>query len=475
MRAIDWVFVCLYFAVLVVIGVRAVRRIRSSDDFAVAGGRLGWPILFATVAASFLGGGAAMGNAGNVLKDGYVFMFAFFAFGLQTVLVGQFMVHKLRRYEGAHTVGDVMEVHYGKGARLISGLLSLGLCAGILGGQILAVGTLLTTMLDISLFVGILIGMGVVLLYSTFGGMWAVVQTDVVQFLVLGILVPVALVLGVVKVGGPAEIVERVPADHLTLLGGWTVVAFVGTFITFLLGETMTPPFAQRAFAASDPRAARRGYVVSGFFSLAFYFVTGSIGLVALILYPKIATDQALPTVMANLLPVGATGLALAALLAVIQSTASSYLNSTAIVFVKDIYVPFIRPHASDRHRLLVQRLSTLAVGVAAVAFASTAPSIIDAFLLAFNLWAPTVVLPLVVAVVWGLRSSSAGLAAMVGGGLGGAIWTWGLGEPYGVSGIVFGVVVNAVVYFVTYAVAPRGPRLVHHDDVKLATEGALK
>lgn len=473
MTAIDWVLVCVYFGVLVVIGVQSVRRIRSSDDFAVAGGRLTWPILFATVAASFLGGGAAMGNAGNVFTDGYVFMFAFFAFGLQTVLVGRFMVHKLRRYEGAHTVGDVMELHYGRGARLIAGLLSIGLCAGILGGQILAVGTLLTTMLDMPLFVGILIGIGVVLLYSTFGGMWAVVQTDVVQFLVLGVLVPAALILGVMKVGGPAELVERVPAEHLTLLGGWTVVAFVGTFITFLLGEMMTPPFAQRAFAARDPRAARRGYTVSGLFSIAFYFITGSIGLVALVLYPNIKTDQALPTVMADLLPVGATGLALAALLAVIQSTASSYLNSTAIVFVKDIYVPFIRPHATDRHRLLAQRLSTLAVGVLAVVFASTAPSIIDAVLLAFNLWAPTVVLPFVVAVVWGLRSSSAGLAAMVAGGAAAGIWTWGLEEPYEVSGIVFGVAVNALVYFGAYLLTPRRPRLVDAGDVTLAMEGA--
>jgi SSS family solute:Na+ symporter len=475
MTGIDWIFVVIYFALLVVIGVQSVRRVRSSDDFAVAGARITWPILFATVAASFLGGGAAMGNAGNVFADGYVFMFAFFAFGLQTLFVGQFVVHKLRRYEGAHTVGDVMEVHYGRKARLVSGILSLGLCAGILGGQVLAVGTLIDAMFGLPLLAGILIGMGVVLLYSTFGGMWAVVQTDVLQFVFLGIFIPLALIIGVWRVGGPAELVASVPADHLTVFGSWTTLAFVGTFIAFLFGQTLTPPFAQRAFAARDPQAARRGYLVSGAFSICFYFITASIGLVALVLYPQIETDQALPVVVSELLPVGATGLTIAALLAVIQSTASSYLNSTAIVFVKDVYAPFIKPDSDDRERLRVQRLSTLAVGVAAVCFAITAPSIIDAFLLAFNLWAPTVVIPLIAAVVWGLRSPVAGLAAMLAGGIGGAVWEWGLNQPYGISGIVFGVATNAVVFAITYALGTRQSRLVDPNETALAMEGATK
>lgn len=475
MTAVDWVFVALYFALLVVIGVQSIRRIRSSDDFAVAGARITWPILFATVAASFLGGGSAMGNAGNVFTSGYVFMFAFFAFGLQTVLVGGFVAHKLRRYEGAHTVGDVMEVHYGKGARLVTGVLSLGLCAGILGGQVLAVGTLLKTVFGFPQLVGILIGMGIVLLYSTFGGMWAVVQTDVLQFIVLGVFIPLTLIVGLVRVGGPGALVAHVSPDHLSFLGSWTPALFIGTFVTFLFGETLTPPFTQRAFSARDPKAARRAYLTTGVFSLGFYFVTATIGLIALILYPHIQPDQALPTVVLRLLPVGVVGFTLAALLAVIQSTASSYLNSTAIVFVKDLYIPFVRPDASDRHRLVAQRVVTFAVGAAAVGFALVAPSIIGAFVIAYNLWAPTVVIPLVAAVVWGLRSPSAGLAAMVCGGAATAIWEWGLDEPYGLSGIVVGVVVNAVVFAGTYLFAPRHPRLLQHTELALAVKGAVR
>lgn len=460
MTTIDWLFVALYFVGLIVIGVLSVHRVRSSDDFAVAGRRVIWPVLFATIAASFLGGGSSMGNAGNVFRDGYVFMFAFFAFSIQTVLVGAFVAHKLRRYENAHTVGDVMEIHYGRAARLLTGVLSLAVCTGILGGQVLAVGALVNLLFGLEPLTGILIGMGTVLLYSTFGGMWAVIQTDVVQFAILGVFLPVTLVIGVARAGGPGELVSRLPADHLAPLGNWTLLAFIGVFVAFLLGETLTPPFTQRAFAASSPETSRRAFLVTGFFSFGFYFVTASIGLVALTLYPDTKSDQALPTVVANLLPVGITGLVLAALLAVIMSTADSYLNSTAVVFLKDIYLPFLRPDASDRHRLLVQRIVTVAVGAGAVGFAVSAPSIIDAFLLAFHLWAPTVVLPLVAAVVWGLRSPAAGLAAVLSGGAATAIWQWGLGEPFGLSGLVVGVAVNAVVFAAVYLLTPGSGRL---------------
>lgn len=456
MPIIDWIFLGLYFVLLLVIGLQTIRRIENSDDFAVAGNRIIWPVLFATLAASFLGGGASMGNAANVYKDGYVFMFALFAFAIQTVLVGYFVAPRLKRYRGAQTVGDVMEHHYGRIARLLTGVLSVGLCAGILGAQALAVGTIFNTILGISTTVGILIGMGIVLLYSTTGGVWAVIQTDVLQFVFLGVFLPVTLIIGLFKVGGPAELVASVPADHLSFGGTWTLGLFISTFLAFLLGETLVPPYTQRAFSTPDAANARRGYTISGVFAFLFYFVTASIGLVALILYPNIEPDQAIPTAVKNILPIGVTGLVVAALLAVIQSTASSYLNSTAVVFVRDIYEPF-DPNVSERRRLWLQRIVTLVVGGAAILFALSAPTIVDALLYSYSLWAPTVIIPLVLAVVWGFRSEVAALSAIIGGGMTAAVWTWVLNEPFGVTGLVAGIVVNVVLFVTAYMVFGKG------------------
>jgi len=150
---------------------------------------------------------------------------------------------------------------------------------------------------------------------------------------------------------------------------------------------------------------------MSGVFAFFFFFVSASIGLVALALFPDISPDQAVPTVVKNLVPVGLVGLVVAALLAVVMSTASSYLNSIAVVFVKDIYLPFIDPNLSASRKVWLERILSLAVGGAAILFAVSVPSIVDALLYSYALWAPTIIIPLILAVMWGLRSKAAALA----------------------------------------------------------------
>ena len=459
MTILDWALLALYFVALIVIGAQTMKRIENPDDFAVAGNRIIWPVFFGSLAASFLGGGASIGNAGAAFSDGYVYMFAFFAFAIQTVLVGAFVAPRLKRYAGAHTVGDVMDAHYGKEARLLTGILSLGLCAGILGAQALAIGTVVNATIKVETVPAILIGMGVVVLYSTFGGAWAVIQTDMLQFVFLGVFLPLALIIGVVKAGGPAELVASVPDLHTSFLGSWTVPAFISVFLAFLLGETLVPPYAQRTFSTPDSRHARLGFMLSGVFAFAFFFVAASLGLVALKLFPGIAPDQALPTIVMELMPIGLVGLLVAALLAVVMSTASSYLNSIAVVFTKDIFQPFVRPDLGNRQRLWIERALSVVVGGAATVFAVTVPSIVDALLYSYSLWAPTIVIPLLAAVLFGVRSRPAALAAILVGGLVTAVWTWGLDEPFGVTGLVAGVATNLVVFSAITMLAPRDVR----------------
>lgn len=459
MTVFDWVLLALYFAALIVIGAQTIKRVDSPDDFAVAGNRIIWPVFFGSLAASFLGGGASIGNAGATFADGYVYMFAFFAFALQTLLVGAFVAPRLKGYPGAHTVGDVMHEHYGKGARLLTGLLSLGLCAGILGAQALAIGTVVNATIDIDTVTAILIGMGIVVLYSTFGGAWAVIQTDMLQFVFLGVFLPVALIIGVARSGGPAELVASLPDLHTSFLGSWSIPTFIGVFLAFLLGETLVPPYAQRTFSTPDSRHARLGFMLSGVFAFAFFFVTASLGLVALNLFPGVAQDQALPSIVMRLMPVGLVGLLVAALLAVVMSTASSYLNAIAVVFTNDVYEPLARSRLDGAKRLWLERALSVLAGVAATVFAVSAPSIVDALLYSYALWAPTIIIPLLAAVLAGVRSRPAALSAIVTGGVVTAVWTWALDEPFGVTGLVAGVATNLTVFIVVLSATARTRR----------------
>lgn len=470
MTAIDWVLVALYFAALIGIGLQTMRRIESSDDFAVAGNRVIWPVFFGSLAAAFLGGGASIGLAGQTFSDGYVYMLAFLAYSVQTVLVGWFVAPRLKRYRHAHTIGDVMAEHFGPASRLITGIVSVALCAGILGAQALAIGTVVNATVGLPVTPSIVVGMAVVIVYSTFGGLWAVIQTDMMQFVLLGVLVPVTLLIGVARAGGVDAMLASVPDANTGALGSTGGLAFAGLFVSFLLGETLVPPYAQRTFSTPDGRHARIGYVLTGIFSALFFFITASIGLVALRLFPGIKPEAALPTVVMKLLPVGLVGLVVAALMAVVMSTASSYMNSTAVVLIKDIYQPFIRPGLTPRHRLWLERVTTAVVGVLATLFAISVPSIVDALMYSYSLWAPTIIIPLLGAVLFNARSTPAALSAILAGGIVTGVWTWALGEPYGVPGVLVGVAANLLV-FTGLTLVDRSRRGTGADPVTIAEE----
>jgi SSS family solute:Na+ symporter len=138
-----------------------------------------------------------------------------------------------------------------------------------------------------------------------------------------------------------------------------------------------------------------------------------------------------------------------AALLAVVMSTASSYLNSIAVVFVKDIYQPFVNPQVSAQKKLWLERGLSLGVGVVATLFALSVPSIVDALLYSYTFWAPTIVIPLLAAVLLGSRAKAAALSAIAAGAVVTAGWILFLQESTGLDGLVVGAAANVVVFAV--------------------------
>jgi len=284
--------------------------------------------------------------------------------------------------------------------------------------------------------------------------MWAVIQTDVVQFLMLAIFMPITLLIGINEVGGAEQLIARLPDSHFSIMGDYGPGMFLSLFIAFLLGETLVPPYTQRALAAPDSRNAKIGYTISGVFGFLFYFVSSTIGLIALILYPDISPDLAMPELIRTALPLGITGLVLASLLAVVMSTADSYLNSASVIFVKDIYQGFINPDVGEKNKLWIERLVNLLIGIGAVVFALYATSIIDALLISYSLWAPTILIPFVLGVLLDLKCSKSAIGAIIAGALVTIVWKWGpwdLSGMTGLSALVAGVSANLLTFTVIY------------------------
>ena len=441
---LDYAIITVYLLAILLVGLWSGKGMKTLADFSVSNRSYGSMVIFATLSASFIGGGFSIGNAEKVFRFGIVNIVVLWGFSLKEILVAKFIAPRTGNFTGVISVGDLMDRGYGKFGRIVSGFFSVFLCAGIVGAQVGAMGIIFNVFLDIQPIWGILIGCGIVITYSTIGGMRAVVLTDVVQFCVLAIGLPAALVFGIVKLGGFSAIKAAAPAGHFSIPAeGMTICAFLSLFLTFLLGETLVPPYVQRLFMAKDAGHTARGTMLSGIFSIPFFAITGAIGLVALTLDPELDPNMAMPYVVSTVLPIGIRGIVIAGIISIVMSSADSFLNGAATCCINDVVKPLRRNPMSERSELLLAKLTNCLVGILAVVFAIKIPSILDILIYAYNFWAPIIVVPLA-AVLLGVRVTRAGfLAGTLAGAVGTLAWNYLLKTPAGIEGLAIGVFCN--------------------------------
>jgi len=442
----DLVIISLYLGGILLFGLWYGRGIKDLGDYAVAGKAYSAPIIFATLSASFIGGGFSMGNAEKVFRFGIMNIVALFGFSLSQILIARFIAPRMGRYEDAISVGDIMEKSYGTKAKIFTGFFALIACAGILGAQIGAMGHIFNVFLEIPKFHGILIGIGIVLIYVTAGGMKSVVGTDIVQFIFLIIGIPLTLILAVHYSGGISALVHSVPAQHFSIPAtGFTWTTFISLFLVFVVGETLVPPYVQRLLLARDVKAVSRGTLWSGIISIPFFMTSGLIGLSALVLNPGLDANLAMPFVVRTVLPVGVRAIMISAVIAIIMSSADSFLNAATVSFVNDIIKPMKSINLNPHQELRVARYFTIFLGIAGVIFAVKIESVLDILLFTYNFWAPVILVPLVVAIL-GKQATSRDFTVSAVCGIGGMIlWNYILKQPWGFDGLVVGVVCSAL------------------------------
>jgi solute:Na+ symporter, SSS family len=446
MSFIDWSIIVLYGVGLFIV-IALTKRAKTMDDFAVGSRMVPGSIVFASLFATFIGPGFSMGLANNVAGDGLIWLLVFFAFSLQTLLIGYFIAPRLRAFENARTLGDIMGYRYGKATQFITGILSVALCTGLVGAITKASADIIYGFTGLPFMWAVLLSAIVVLLYSTLGGVKSVVATDVVQFVLLGLFVPVILIFIFVQ-HDASTLLDSIPSDAFTLTGHFSPAVLLGLFLAWLLSETLIPPLANRALMAKDAAQAKKGFLLSGGFSIIFFVICSGIGLLALGVLPA-GTENYYLSAMQSYLPVGVLGLAVAAMISIVMSSQDSCLNAASVSFTTDILALLSPRYQQNDIALTSSRIMNVLIGVFAVIMAIQVPNVVEALMYCYTLWMPTIVLPLIIAVLKKNVHPYAGFFSMIGGGLATGIWELGFGNPYDVPSMLIGIAANQVVFWV--------------------------
>lgn len=373
LATLDWVVIALYFGITFAGAVWATRRERAgretSADYFLAGRNTGWFIIGASLFSSNIGSEHLVGLAGTGAASGVaVAQFEILAAFILMLLGYVFAPFYLR--SGVFTMPEFLERRYSSGARWYLAVISIiGYVLTKISVTIFAGGVVFEAVMGIDFWTGALIVVVATGIYTIFGGLLAVLITDMLQMFVLIAGSVAVLVVGLAAVGGWGELTATVGPEFLDMWKPADDPSFPWTGIVFgapILGVWYwcTDQFiVQRVLAARNLTEARRGTQFAGFLKILPLFIFVIPGVIAYALVQKgqlqlASPDQALPALVRSLLPVGLRGLVVAGLLAALMSSLSSVFNSTSTLVTWDVYKK-LNPAASERRLVWVGRVST--------------------------------------------------------------------------------------------------------------------
>jgi SSS family solute:Na+ symporter len=399
-KVLSVVAVVAYTAMLAFVAVRA-RVAREFVEFSLARRALPLALIFGSIAAAYVGPGFSIGFVGRGFQSGFLFWGIGLAYAVQNILVGLLVAPRLRSLKDCHTLGDAIGQKYDRKCQILAGIISVGLCTGFSAVMANAGGVVLSDIFGFPNWASVVIVVAVTASYTTFGGLRASVITDAFQFTVFSILMPIVLLLAILfhLNGGAATFAREASAATAAGLNSTSTIEIVGLVAAFLLGETLIPPYANRALASKTVRVSQNSFILAGIFSAVWFMVMISLGVVARSIIPSgTDEDHVLLNLVDSIIPVEGHALLLVVLMSVIMSSLNSLLNAGAIAFAEDVVKPYVK--LTDRTALNIGRCATIAIAAVAAAGATAVPSIIKGLLICYAIWAPAI-LPAAIIGLW--------------------------------------------------------------------------
>ncbi|MBM4160876.1 MAG: sodium:solute symporter family protein [Ignavibacteria bacterium] len=418
--------VVIYVLFLIGVGIYRSRSVKTQDDFMVAGRRTSTIFLVGTLVSTWIGTGSLFGGAGLAFRMGFSQLWMSAGAWVGIIII-YFLAHRVRRIS-EYTVPDILEKRYNATARLLGTVTIIIAYLTIAGYQFRAGGRLLNILLGIDPIVGGAIACGVIVTFAVVAGMVSIMSIDIFNALMKTLGLVVALPLIYFAVGG-AQQVATLPADRFEIFGQndwvWAMGVFFPTFF-LLLGESS---MYQKFFSAKDEVSARRaviGMVVGVVVLETLLCVLAVVGSSKYFTMAPFANadgtlDKAVTeTIILQLarfdLPLIAGMVLLCAAVAMMISTATSFLMIPSTNVARDIYQRFINPQVSQSTIVKFQRITIVILGILAYVVANFFKSILDMAFTAYSMVGAGITPALLAAFLWKRVTIQGGVASMIAG-----------------------------------------------------------
>lgn len=424
MNRLDFLVIALYVAGLVAVGMVFARRMSSMKEMFAAGGQSPWWLSGLSGFMTMFSAGTFVVWGGISFRYGMVGVSICMMLGFSALLVG-WLLAGVWKQQGVDSAAEFLELRFGRSIVQFYMWLQGTLGIFTMGGSVYALAVLVCALVPLpeghlladpetgrlSVTLASLFICAVVVVVCFVGGLWAVLMTDMLQFIILSVSVLLVVPLLFMKIGGVQSFVTKAPEGFFSptsgdftwwFLAGWVVIHF------FKIGGEWA--FVQRFTCVPNAKDARKAAWIFGI----MYLVSPIVWMLPPMIYRVIDAsaphEQAYILACQYVLPAGLLGLMVAAMSSATASTATTILNVYAGAFTEEFYKRLFRPAAGEKELVFIGRVMTVLLGLVVAAGALLIPR-----LGSYTGWilATTGMLtgPLLLPSIWGLFSKKIGLA----------------------------------------------------------------
>lgn len=393
LRVGDWVMILVYSVLMLAIGVYCMRFSKKGINYFAGGRQIPWWLSGVSAWMSAFSAYVFVGLASAVYKVGiaplvhilYGMAFAWF--------VGAFLWAERWRKTGIITVPEFMETRFNLTTRQVFAWVVTPFRIGDDGVKCYATAKIIGFVFGIPLWAGILGLTLVTISYTMIGGLWAVMITDMVQFVILIVVIFVVLPIGLAKIGWLPGLLEGSPGGFFSIFqdferynGDFTVWYFIAMWVMTPLLYNGSFSLVQRYTTVPKPRDAKKSAWLAMWLGLLFFPLLIGPPMISRVLYGDLLMgstalmETSYIKLCVDLLPVGMIGIVVVAIMAATMSALAGDYNIYGAVLTNDLYNRLINRRAGAARLALVGRFNVLLVGALSLLVAMSVERLGGAF-----------------------------------------------------------------------------------------------
>lgn len=399
MSLIDYFLIISYCVAILFFGLRTGKSTKTLKDYAIGSRDFSTAAIISTIYVTSFGASALNGT----IFIGYTYGLRVFIYHDLLETLGIFFTffiaaRYINKFYGMISVGEIVNSIYGKYAGIFSGVVAVMTCYAGITSQIIAMGLIFEYFLGLSFTVSLIVSSGITICYTAAGGVRGVIWTDVIQLSLIAISIPMIVNFVMDSIGGYPNFISSIPANHLDMSLSnkdnrmWLCLGLVDVI------PTIYPVVLQRMLMTSSSSQVREvivrivpmqlvSSIMVTLLGMAFYIFKQQTGV-------QVETRLLLNYFIDTHLPIFFKGFAIVGIASVLMSTIDSFLNTASVSLVNDVVKP-LYPNIKDGKALMLTKITTIVIGVAAILLALIENSIISLHFIIVNLWSSTILLPL--------------------------------------------------------------------------------